>query len=173
MSCPPLVTFSLVTRHSKFNWCCRQELRLHHFVSKTNASSFRPRQLKKWCNGVVGYGTKSVSAPSPPLQDSITPFRNWSARQELHLRSLGPKPSMLLLHYALVAPACSSRRSRRTGPQPWRRSCGSSLKMADPNPDLSGLNRPVDNGLLWLFALRIQFEINNSAFFTLHSSLCI
>ncbi len=28
---------------------------------------------------------------------------NWSARQDLHLRSLGPKPSMLLLHYALMA----------------------------------------------------------------------
>ena len=27
----------------------------------------------------------------------------WSARQDLHLRSLGPKPSVLLLHYALLA----------------------------------------------------------------------
>ena len=32
-------------------------------------------------------------------------FKNWSARQELHLRSLGPRPSVLLLHYALLAPA--------------------------------------------------------------------
>ena len=30
--------------------------------------------------------------------------KNWSARQDLHLRSLGPKPSVLLLHYALKAP---------------------------------------------------------------------
>src|SRR5712692_8728519 len=29
----------------------------------------------------------------------------WSARQDLHLRSLGPRPSMLLLHHALFAPA--------------------------------------------------------------------
>ena len=28
----------------------------------------------------------------------------WSARQDLHLRSLGPKPSVLLLHYALSCP---------------------------------------------------------------------
>ncbi len=28
--------------------------------------------------------------------------RNWSARQDLHLRSLGPKPSALLLRYALM-----------------------------------------------------------------------
>jgi hypothetical protein len=27
---------------------------------------------------------------------------NWSARQDLHLRSLGPKPSVLLLHHALL-----------------------------------------------------------------------
>jgi len=27
----------------------------------------------------------------------------------LHLRSLGPKPSMLLLHYALVSPATRGR----------------------------------------------------------------
>ena len=32
--------------------------------------------------------------------------RNWSARQDLHLRSPGPKPGMLLLHHALVAPVC-------------------------------------------------------------------
>src|SRR5213593_106205 len=31
---------------------------------------------------------------------------NWSARQDLHLRSPGPKPGMLLLHHALVAPVC-------------------------------------------------------------------
>ena len=30
--------------------------------------------------------------------------KNWSARQELHLRSLGPRPSVLLLHSALLAP---------------------------------------------------------------------
>ena len=57
--------------------------------------------------------------------------RKWSARQELHLRSLGPKPSMLLLHHALGAGG-SLRRS-----MVWRsRGSGlldrASLKMADP-----------------------------------------
>ena len=33
-------------------------------------------------------------------------FQKWSARQDLHLRSPGPKPGMLLLHHALFAPAC-------------------------------------------------------------------
>src|SRR5437667_12862034 len=33
-------------------------------------------------------------------------FLKWSARQDLHLRSPGPKPGMLLLHHALVAPPC-------------------------------------------------------------------
>src|SRR5438105_12315808 len=33
-------------------------------------------------------------------------IQNWSARQDLHLRSPGPKPGMLLLHHALFAPAC-------------------------------------------------------------------
>ena len=36
--------------------------------------------------------------------------QNWSARQDLHLRSLGPKPSVLLLHYALNLPRRSSER---------------------------------------------------------------
>src|SRR6266702_1581458 len=31
---------------------------------------------------------------------------NWSARPDLHLRSPGAKPGMLLLHHALVAPVC-------------------------------------------------------------------
>ena len=30
---------------------------------------------------------------------------NWSARQDLHLRSPGPRPGMLLLHHTLFAPA--------------------------------------------------------------------
>ena len=31
-------------------------------------------------------------------------LKKWSARQDLHLRSPGPKPGMLLLHHALFAP---------------------------------------------------------------------
>src|SRR6266536_1144999 len=37
---------------------------------------------------------------------ATTAIQNWSARQDLHLRSPGPKPGMLLLHHALVAPVC-------------------------------------------------------------------
>ena len=33
---------------------------------------------------------------------ATTAIGNWSARQDLHLRSLGSKPSMLLLHHALL-----------------------------------------------------------------------
>src|SRR5882762_6369278 len=33
-------------------------------------------------------------------------FLKCSARQDLHLRSPGPKPGMLLLHHALFAPVC-------------------------------------------------------------------
>src|SRR2546423_9545697 len=46
--------------------------------------------------------------------------RNWSTRQDLHLRSLGPRPSMLLLHYALLAPA--ALRGRPGAWFLWRRS---------------------------------------------------
>ena len=73
----------------------------------------------------------------------------WSARQDLHLRFLGPKPSVLLLHYALDTPTvshavggmgdtdtrtlatCSAARSWRTRrelhPQPSRRQRGALL----------------------------------------------
>ena len=43
--------------------------------------------------------------PDGPLIQSSTTLRKWSARQDLHLRSLGPWPRMLLLHHALDAPA--------------------------------------------------------------------
>ena len=57
-----------------------------------------------------------------PMQYPITPFPKWSARQDLHLRSLGPKPSVPPRRdYALIAPARSQR--RRTG------------EMQDTNPD--------------------------------------
>src|SRR5437867_2753797 len=57
-----------------------------------------------------------------PMQYPITPFPKWSARQDLHLRSLSPKPSVPPRRdYALIAPARSQR--RRTG------------EMQDTNPD--------------------------------------
>ena len=42
--------------------------------------------------------------------DNFQPNK-WSARQELHLRSLGPKPRMLLLHHALETPEAPTRAS--------------------------------------------------------------
>src|SRR5262249_2204508 len=56
---------------------------------------------------------------------------NWSARQELHLRSLGPRPSMLLLHYALMAPPKKERGWRTQDTKPWNRSCGKILLNAE------------------------------------------
>jgi hypothetical protein len=54
---------------------------------------------------------------APLFHHSNTPFRKWSARQDLHLRSLGPRPSMLLLHYALLAlTAVSSGQEKRRTP---------------------------------------------------------
>ena len=96
-----------------------------------------------WINGLMG----KDSGINPIIHLSTNPFRRWSARQDLHLRSLGPRPSMLLLHYALLSPACSLRRSRRTqDTNPGNGPAVSSLKMADPNPDSElGLNPPVDN----------------------------
>ena len=46
-----------------------------------------------------------ASVPTVYQRSTINHAEKWSARQDLHLRSLGPRPSMLLLHYALVAPA--------------------------------------------------------------------
>jgi hypothetical protein len=49
----------------------------------------------------------------------------WSARQDLHLRSLGSKPSMLLLHHALDILTPGGRQDRRTrDTKPWERSRG-------------------------------------------------
>ena len=38
------------------------------------------------------------------MYSTTAAFLNWSARQELHLRSPGSRPGMLLLHHALVHP---------------------------------------------------------------------
>src|SRR5215510_13504426 len=67
--------------------------------------------------------TLSGNGAAGRIPTCIVPFRRrmprvfdhgsnlkWSARQDLHLRSLDPEPSMLLLHYALVAPANGWRR---------------------------------------------------------------
>ena len=48
-----------------------------------------------------------------PCRSAFRPPRLeiWSARQDLHLRSPGPRPGMLLLHHALFAPV----RTEHTG----------------------------------------------------------
>ena len=44
------------------------------------------------------------------MPDLIRPRQqDWSARQDLHLRSLGPRPRMLLLHHALETPGTPIR----------------------------------------------------------------
>jgi hypothetical protein len=80
--------------------------------------SVRIGVMEQWNNGAIG----EMLAAS--LQNSITPFRKWSARQDLHLRSLGPKPSALLLRYAPIAltAVSSGQEERRT--LTLARSCG-------------------------------------------------
>jgi hypothetical protein len=59
---------------------------------------FRPRQrrgLDFWMSGLMRRTRTWVEPTNPPIHSSINPFRKWSARQDLHLRSLGPKPSAL------------------------------------------------------------------------------
>jgi hypothetical protein len=72
--------------------------------------------------------------------------RKWSARQELHLRSLGPKPSMFLLHHALGAGG-SLRRC-----MVWRIRGYGLLRRAsweDGGPEgICTLSPPADNGSL-------------------------
>src|SRR6516225_8909570 len=74
------------------------------------------------------------SYPVCLLHYSITPSLHsakWSARQDLHLRSLGPRPSVLLLHYALIALIVAIEPGRRTQDnKPWNRSCGKILNSA-------------------------------------------
>ena len=73
---------------------------------------------------------------------------NWSARQELHLRSLGPKPSALLLRYALMLRAVL----RNAGVEKRKaETLGISLavrfEIGGPEGTCT-LSLPADNGLL-------------------------
>ena len=78
---------------------------------------------------------------------------NWSARQDLHLvlahgHQLGPKPSMLLLHYALVAPANGWRRGL-VSVEMESMHLGELDSIEDGGPEGSRtLNPPADNGAL-------------------------
>src|ERR1051325_4945818 len=54
-------------------------------------------------NGCSGWNRTNTVPLNRPVDYSYpTEQENWSARQDLHLRSLGPRPSMLLLHHALL-----------------------------------------------------------------------
>lgn len=82
----------------------------------------------------------------------------WSARQDLHLRSPGPKPGMLLLHHALKkAPAPSGDGAGTGGRRDINPGNSPALKIEE-NGGPEGactLNPPADNGALCL-ELRVQ-----------------
>src|SRR5262249_39206041 len=74
------------------------------------------------------------SKPSAARKSQIVNRQSkWSARRDLHSRSPGPKPGMLLLHHALETPGLG--RSRRSGwnagPKPWQRPRGEIEKLLD------------------------------------------
>ena len=56
-------------------------------------------------NGAAGRNSTCIVPLRRRMLDVFDHGSNlkWSARQDLHLRSLGPRPSVLLLHYALMA----------------------------------------------------------------------
>jgi hypothetical protein len=72
-------------------------------------------------------------------------FGKWSARQDLHLRSPGPKPGVLLLHHALRK--ARLRRAtepglRQAGHQPWKQSrCGRWKKRGSQDAERGKLGR--------------------------------
>ena len=73
-------------------------------------------------------GRRNESGTNPLIHLSINPFRNWSARQELHLRSLGPKPSALLLRYAPIALTAVSSGQEKRRTLTLVRSCGKIIR---------------------------------------------
>jgi hypothetical protein len=76
---------------------------------------------------------------------------SWSARQDLHLRSLGPKPSALLLRYALRKSGGITLREATgwgcAGLKPWKQSRNEALEKGGPEGSCT-LNPPADNGAL-------------------------
>ena len=74
--------------------------------------------------------------------------RNWSARQDLHLRSLGSRPSMLLLHHALIRPD-GVKRSGREKCDAENPGIGFAVRCEIGGLEGScTLNPPADNGAL-------------------------
>ena len=75
---------------------------------------------------------------------------NWSARQDLHLRSLGPKPSVLaVLHYALETRCIPSMHRDFSGGGRISATLLAETAWGIGGPEgTCTLNRPADNGLL-------------------------
>ena len=69
--------------------------------------SFSPSTARlRACSGLTLSRVERVRRRTPRLFSHGSDGK-WSARQDLHLRFLGPKPSVLLLHYALDTPTVS------------------------------------------------------------------
>jgi hypothetical protein len=92
----------------------------------------------------------------------LTPSgKNWSARQDLHLRSPGPKPGMLLLHHAPGKPRPHFTREARPGVGECgtlnlgNQSRGEIPMLESGGPEGSRtLNSPADNGALCCLSYR-------------------
>ena len=100
----------------------------------------------------------------------------WSARQDLHLRSLGPRPSVLAATLRAADSGGSQRRSGITQKlQPWKRSCGKFVKNLALPVGLAPTLFPQTTGC---FSIQLRKQINHrsqnarhAVFF--HSALCI
>jgi hypothetical protein len=82
----------------------------------------------------------------PPRRSSES--EDWSARQELHLRSPGSKPGMLLLHHALFGPMEFRDRGRENrDAETLGNGLAVRFKIGGPG-GICTLNSPADNGAL-------------------------
>jgi hypothetical protein len=123
-------------------WRCRQDSHLHESVYKTDA----------WINSATAANIHVARFRSYAVRGPQ--YENWSARQELHLRSSGSRPEMLLLHHTLFAPARfkSSGRARDCGGQnPGNGPAGKINEIGNETGASDGTcthTLPADNG--WL-----------------------
>ncbi len=60
------------------------------------------------------FGVRSGKTFHSAFRTRRSALQKWSARQDLHLRSLGSRPSMLLLHHALSCPAVVRKRDAKS-----------------------------------------------------------
>ena len=99
--------------------------------------------------GATGFTPASFRLENGCLIYSTTAANlNWSARQELHLRSLGPKPSALLLRYALMLRAVFKNAGvEMRKAETLRISFTVSSEIGGPEGTCT-LSLPADNGLL-------------------------